>query len=168
MLGHLYLMLHGDSADGTTFWGEDPKTGRLVEAFDTTCVPEHGSGVVFSGACWGALIVTRRAAAQDPGRLPQPKTVDNSIALTALRAGYRAFIGCTGAHYSPIGARPDIAGGPMHVRFWQALATDQYPALALFNAKRAFEVNFPPSDDAGDDAINQKILREFTCLGLGW
>jgi beta-lactamase superfamily II metal-dependent hydrolase len=168
MLGNLYLMLHGDSADGTTFWGEDTRTRRLVEAFDTSCVPARGSGVVFSGACWGALTVTRRAAAQDPSRLPQPKTVENSIALAALRAGYRAFIGCTGAHYSPMTARPDMAGGPMHVHFWRSLATDKFPALALFNAKRAFEANFPRSDDAGDDAINQKILRQFTCLGLGW
>jgi beta-lactamase superfamily II metal-dependent hydrolase len=168
MLGHLYLMLHGDSADGATFWGEDTRTRRLVEAFDTSCLPARGSGVAFSGACWGALTVTRRAAAQDPGRLPQPKTVENSIALAALRAGYRAFIGCTGAHYSPMKAQPDIAGGPMHVHFWRSLATDKSPALALFNAKRAFEANFPPSDDSGDDAINQKILRQFTCLGLGW
>lgn len=168
MLGNLYLMLHGDSADGTTFWGEDTRTRQLVEAFDTSCVPPRCSGVVFSGACWGALTVTRRAAAQDPSRLPQPKTVENSIALAALRAGYRAFIGCTGAHYSPLKAQPDMAGGPMHVHFWRSLATDNYPALALFNAKRAFEANFPPGDDAGDDAINQKILRQFTCLGLGW
>jgi hypothetical protein len=94
--------------------------------------------------------------------------VENSIALSTLRAGYRAFIGCTGAHYSPLTAQPDMAGGPMHVHFWRLLATDKSPALALFNAKRAFEANFPQSDDAGDDAINQKILRQFTCLGLGW
>jgi len=168
MLGNLYLMLHGDSADGATFWGEDSRTRRLIEAFDTSCIPARGSGVVFSGACWGGLIVTRRAAGQDPARLPQPKTVENSVALSALRAGYRGFVGCTGAHYSPMKAQPDMAGGPMHVHFWRSLAIDKSPALALFNAKRAFEANFPPSDDAGDDAINQKILRQFTCLGLGW
>jgi beta-lactamase superfamily II metal-dependent hydrolase len=168
MLGNLYLMLHGDSADGATFWGEDSRTRRLIEAFDTSCIPARGSGVVFSGACWGGLIVTRRAAAQDPARLPQPKTVENSVALSALRAGYRGFVGCTGAHYSPLKAQPDMAGGPMHVHFWRSLAIDKSPAVALFNAKRAFEANFPPSDDAGDDAINQKILRQFTCLGLGW
>lgn len=168
MLGNLYLMLHGDSADGATFWGEDTKTRRLVEAFDTSCVPARGSGVVFSGACWGALTVTRRAAAQDPSRLPQTKTVENSIALTALRAGYRGFIGCTGAHYSPLKDQADSAGGPMHLHFWRALVTDKSPAVALFNAKRTFEANFPQGDDPGDKAIHQKILRQFTCLGLGW
>ncbi len=168
MQGNVYLMLHGDDADGSAFWGEDVRTRQMVEAFNTDCIPSRANGVAFSGACWGALTVTRRAAAQDPSRLPQSKGVENSIALSALKAGYRAFIGCTGAHYSPMKTKPDSAGGPLHVHFWRCLASDGSPALALFNAKRAYAANLPPSDDAGDDAVNQKILRQFTCLGLGW
>lgn len=173
MQGNLYLMLHGDFADGSTLWGEDQTTRRMVEAFDLTCLPARARGVIFTGACWGALIVTRRANAQDPSRPPQSKLVENSLALAALRAGYRAFIGCTGSHYSPLGKLANQAGGPLHALFWDSLRQGAAPAAALFAAKREYEAHMPylvdaEDDEAGELAVDQKILRQFTCLGLGW
>ena len=168
MQGNLYLMLHGSDADGSAFWGEDNESGMMIEAFDVTCLPPRANGIIFTGACWGALVVTRKAGVQDPTRLPQSKPVEQSIALAGLRAGYRAFIGCTGSHYSPLGARPDSAGGPMHKFFWEEIAAGQAPAPALFAAKRAYAAAMPGHNDPVAQAIAQKIVRQFTCLGLGW
>lgn len=166
--GHLYLMLHGSDADGSALWGEGENRGMLIETFNCQCLPNRGGGVVFTGACWGALIVTRRACAQNPEFPPQSKAVDQSIALSALKAGFKAFIGCTGSHYSPLDANPDRAGGPLHRFFWEALVQGEPPARALFKAKRRYAQGIPYRDDAAEEAVDQKILRQFTCLGLGW
>ncbi|MFZ2281160.1 MAG: hypothetical protein WAW39_25395, partial [Prosthecobacter sp.] len=166
MQGSLYLMLHGSDSDGSAFWGEEED--QMVEAFDVSCLPATGTGIVFTGACWGALTVTRKAGAQDPARPPQSKAADQSIALTALRAGYRAFIGCTGSHYSPLGAQPNSAGGPMHQYFWDRIRAGGAPAQALFAAKSTYAADLPNGGDPVAQAIAHKILRQFTCLGLGW
>jgi len=60
------------------------------------------------------------------------------MALSCLQAGSLAFVGCTGAHYSPDGAS-GFFGGPMHQAFWtQVLHGQKPPAEALFEAKRDF------------------------------
>jgi beta-lactamase superfamily II metal-dependent hydrolase len=166
--GQIYFMLHGSDADGSALWGDDPATGRQLEAVDVPALPAHLRGVVFTGACWGALIVTRRAAAQSLGRPPQGKSPDLSLALSALRRGCQAFVGCTGSHYSPLGRKADAAGAPLHVAFWKHLRAGQPPAAALFLAKRDYAARIPYRPDPLEEAVDQKILRQFTCLGLGW
>ncbi|MEO5958602.1 MAG: hypothetical protein ABIR80_05765, partial [Opitutaceae bacterium] len=168
MQGHVYLMLHGSDGDGSALWGEDAATGRLVESIDVSCLPTQARGVIFTGACWGALTVTRKASTQPPDRAPVSKTPDQSLALAALRSGYLAFVGCTGSHYSPMGRNSNSAGGPMHRLFWKYLRAGKPPAEALFLAKRDYAEKIPYRNDPIEEAVDQKILRQFTCLGLGW
>jgi hypothetical protein len=168
-----YFMLHGATSDGTRFWGEtiDAATGHTTGypvAFNLACVPEHAPSVVFTGCCWGALTadpIARRAS--DSTHLV-PRTTANSIALKYLQAGALAFVGCTGAHYSPT-PPGTFYGGPMHDSIWNYLRSGDPPALSLFKAKRDYMARIPHGPDDPDSvAIEQKILEEFTCLGLGW
>jgi len=162
---YVYFMLHGSNMDTARFWGEVP---GLVEAFNVSRVPDACDGVVFAGCCWGALTVEQIASSYSGGPLKQ-RSLENSIALKMLAAGVTAFVGCTGTHYSP-DATAAFAGGPMHAAFWQHLiGKKQPPALALFNARIDYLSGMPHHQtDLFDQAIERKILKEFTCLGLGW
>jgi hypothetical protein len=164
---HLYFMAHGSDDDGTRFWGE--ADGEMLEAFNVTNVPDSISGVVFSGCCWGALIVQESASrVQGPG-MPAARTPESSIALALLQAGAIAFVGCTGSHYSPVDEPYDYFGGPMHRAFWAHLRAGKAPAEALFAAKTEYAVAMPHGQTRADGrAIEMKILRQYTCLGVGW
>jgi beta-lactamase superfamily II metal-dependent hydrolase len=161
----VYFMLHGFDGDGTRFAGQEPE---YPDSFDIDQVPAAGSGVVFTGCCWGALTVRQLASRVVPARALTPRTADQSIALRFLKAGYTAFVGCTGSHYSP----PDrdlTHGKPMHVGFWEQLNAGRPPADALFAAKIQYLRDMPHGmDDLWDIAVEHKTLRQFTCLGLGW
>lgn len=164
---HLYFMLHGDHRNATQFWGEGD--GEYPVAFEITNVPERLAGVVFTGCCWGALAAEPRASRYEPGRLA-PRTPDNSLALRFLRAGALAFIGCTGSHYSPTEPPYNYYGGPMHRAFWRQYVENRLPpAQALLEAKKEYLAGIPHKP--GEDltlAIEMKIFRQYTCLGLGW
>ena len=161
----LYFMLHGLDSDGTRFLGQEPE---YPDSFYIDQIPPSGSGVVFTGCCWGALPVRQIASRVAPGRTVTPRTADQSIALRYLKAGYTAFVGCTGSHYSPPG-NDDTHGKPMHVAFWEELNEGRYPAEALFAAKIRYLRDMPHGmDDLWDIAVEHKTLRQFTCLGLGW
>ena len=163
-----YIMLHGSDSDATRFWGEDSE-GRLIEALDVRNVPEVAGGVVLSGCCWGALTVRVPANRHKPGDVIQALTPEQSIALSFLKAGVTAFVGCTGSHYSPTSDAPDSFGGPMHVAFWKRILAGEGPSAALFGAKQDYAAGFPHGMvKPSERAIESKILREFTCLGLGW
>ena len=165
--GRSYVMLHGSDKDCSRFWGE-LKTGGDVEAMNVRNVPRLCESVVLAGCCWGALTVTTKAVdhrATDPIR---PLTPSNSLALSFLKAGARAFVGCTGSHYSPYDGVACF-GSPMHSAFWQALDKGDPPASALFKAKRQYLRYLPHGRlSTFEVAIEFKILRQFTCLGLGW
>jgi beta-lactamase superfamily II metal-dependent hydrolase len=161
----VYFMLHGASGDATRFWGESG--GAMLEAFEIGSTPPLTGAVVFAGCCWGALVVDETAN-HYRNRLT-PRTPDDSIALKFLESGATAFVGCTGTHYSPGGAQPSYFGGPMHVAFWAEIAKGTPPAQALFNAKVAYVAGMPHNrTKPSEQAIEYKILRQFTCLGLGW
>jgi beta-lactamase superfamily II metal-dependent hydrolase len=163
----LYFMLHGDYVDGTRFWGEDTTDGR--EAINIDNLPPETNGVVFTGCCWGALTTDTPAGLVAPGRPFGLKTAESSIALAFLSRGARAFIGCTGAHYSPTEVPYNYFGGPMHRSFWQRYLAGSAPASALFEAKADYVSGMPHGrDTAAQRAIEFKILRQYTCLGLGW
>jgi beta-lactamase superfamily II metal-dependent hydrolase len=166
----IYLMLHGIKNDGTVFAGEE-EDESIVPALDLSNLPKVCAGsVIFTGCCWGALIEANIAAESPPGNKPSPRTSENSIALAFLRAGARAFIGCTGAHYSPDAEPYGFYGGPMHTAFWDALLQPEMtPALALHEARLAYLNDMPHGQtDVYDLAIEHKIFHQFTCLGLGW
>jgi len=162
-----YFMLHGSDADATTFWGED--NGSMVEAIKIANVPMRFSGVVFTGCCWGALTVQTIASHAAPGQPLGVRTPGSSIALSYLHAGAAAFVGCTGTHYSPTVAPYNYFGGPMHQNFWKCYTKGEPAAEALFHAKIAYLHDLPHGQTSTvGQAIEFKILKEYTCLGLGW
>jgi len=165
----IYLMLHGSDAESSRFGGEDAAGGH-VEAFSVGNVPAESGQVVFTGCCWGALIVDTPAHRALPDRAPGPRTPESSIALSFLAGGAVAFLGCTGAHYSPLEAPYRYNGGPLHAAFWRNYDQSMAPAEALFRAKyfdylREFTQR---RDEAVVRAQGKKILRQYTCLGIGW
>jgi len=166
-----YLMLHGTYADASRFYGEtaDRDPVEDIEAFNIDNVPDSTGGIVFSGCCWGALTVANQAVVFQPGQPIQAWTPDQSIALKFLKAGAKAFVGCTGSHWSPLNPPLDYWGGPMHSAFWQNVRDGQAPALALFNAMKQYARDIPHGlTTPFEQAAELKTLWEFTCLGLGW
>jgi hypothetical protein len=162
-----YLMLHGDFVDSTRFWGEDTPQDR--EAVNLNHIPAPAARVVLTGCCWGALTFDNPAVHALPGRPPGQKAPDASIALSFLQRGATAFVGCTGSHYSPTEEPYGYFGQPMHDAFWNALLAGAAPAQALFDAKVEYVKGFPHGRTTRMfHAIEYKILRQFTCLGLGW
>jgi hypothetical protein len=163
----VYIMLHGDWLDASRFWGEG--TQNNVEAVNLTNIPQPGARVVFTGCCWGALTVDQPAQHSLPGTPPAPRVATASIALRFLEAGATAFVGCTGAHYSPTQSPYGYFGGPMHEAYWRSLAAGDSPAEALLSAKADYIRGFPHGRASqAQQAIEYKILHQYTCLGLGW
>jgi hypothetical protein len=163
----VYLMLHGNFDDSTSFWGEN--TPPHEAAVNLSNIPDPAGRVVLAGCCWGALTVEPRAMLAGAGITPAPKVVDASIALTFLKRGATAFVGCTGSHYSPVEQPYGYFGGPMHEAFWRAVSGGVAPAQALYQAKIEFVAGFPHGlADPVEKAIEYKTLHQFTCLGLGW
>jgi hypothetical protein len=169
--GAVYFMLHGSSNDATRFLGEvEDGENELCEAFDIYNVPKTASGtIVFSGCCYGALIGLPKADRMEPGISIRSRTPEQSIALAFLQASANAFIGCTGAHYSPRKLTENFYGKPMHTAFWSNIKMGVPPSQALFNAKKEYALAMPHNlTRAMSIAIELKTLHQFTCLGLGW
>ena len=163
----VYIMLHGDYADSSRFWGEDTPGNR--EAVNKSNLPAKSGAVVFTGCCWGALTVNTPAGRVANGRSFGQKSPDDSLAMTFLLRGAVGFIGCTGAHYSPLESPYNFYGGPMHEAFWNAYSQSGSPAQALFDAKLQYLRGMPHGrTTANAQAVEYKILRQYTCLGLGW
>ncbi len=163
----IYLMLHGSDTDSSRFWGET--AGSMLEALTVKNIPDRCGAVVLSGCCWGALTVRTRADVYRAGDPIQVVTPAQSIALSFLMAGVSAFVGCTGAHYSPIDGNLDYFGAPLHSSFWEHMASGKKPAEALFQAKIDYIRGMPHGRSKIEEiAIENKLLRQFTCLGLGW
>lgn len=164
---NVYLMLHGSDRDATRFWGEDDL--GTCEAINLGNVPGTMGGTVFTGCCWGALLSDDTAFRIPAGAVPRPLAINASLALSLLNAGARAFVGCTGTHYSPTVAPYGYFGGPLHEAFWRELLAGKGPAQALFDAKAAYMGAFPHGrSHAVEMAIEMKIFHQYTCLGLGW
>ena len=163
----VYLMLHGDHVDASRFWGEG--TPNNVEAVNVSNVAVESARVVFTGCCWGGLIAETPAWRVFRNRPFGHKTPEASIALSFLSRGALAFVGCTGAHYSPTEPPYDYFGGPMHEAFWQRYNSGAAPAKALCDAKVLYLQGMPHGQVSPSAlAVEFKILRQYTCLGLGW
>jgi beta-lactamase superfamily II metal-dependent hydrolase len=162
-----YFMLHGSDVDGTRFWGE--QQDAMLEAVNLGNVPSTMIGAVFAGCCWGALVVEQPACTASPAQILGIRTTGMSMALSYLRAGANAFVGCTGTHYSPTIAPYHYFGGPMHEAFFSKWSQGMPPARALFESKIQYASGMPHGQTSHTGrAIEYKILRQFTCLGLGW
>ena len=163
----VYFMLHGSDIDATRYWGED-QTG-LIDGVNITNIPRAIAGVVFTGCCYGALTVMTIAAHAVPGQPLGIRTPGTSIALSYLHGGARAYVGCTGTHYSPSTRPYNYFGGPMHTAFLTRLMRGAAPAQALFDSKLEYLQHMPHGQtSANGQGIEFKILKQFTCLGLGW
>lgn len=166
---HVYLMLHGQSNDGTAFRGEfleDPLDGRECDAFSISDIPNATGALVFAGCCYGALVSREPAWPKPKGKI-NDRSASESVALSFIQAGARAFVGVTGVHYSPPEEPFDSAGAPLHRFFWQHVMAGKAPAVALMLAK--IDYVFAMSDNAGRMGFaDHKTWRQFTCLGLGW
>jgi len=89
--------------------------------------------------------------------------------MSFLEKGANAFVGCTGAHYSPDVEPYNFFGGPMHRAFWSKVSAGEPPAQALLNAKVDYLKEMPHGRRGlAAQAIEFKILWQYTCLGLGW
>jgi hypothetical protein len=111
-----------------------------------------------------------RVVTDDP---PLSRRIEDSMALSCLARGASAFVGCTGAHYSPVKKPYNYYGHPLHAAFWEAIREGRPPAAALFAARQSYLENLPHSmpgnRPAMDDlAIELKLYQQFTCLGFGW
>jgi beta-lactamase superfamily II metal-dependent hydrolase len=163
----MYFMLHGSDLDGSRFWGEGTERGREAVSIDN--IPDPCGSVVFTGCCWGALAADTIATRYVPGRPLGVRTTGQSMALTCLLRGATAFVGCTGEHYSPSTRSPAYFGGPLHAAFWKYYTAGKMPAEALLSAKKEYALGMPHGQtDPEPRAIEMKILRQCTCLGLGW
>lgn len=156
----IYMVLHGSKHDQSMFWGED-SSGTHLQAFSLGCIPDGLSGVVFSGACWGALCVEKPATDTPDGTQAVPLKTTQSIALRFLEAGATTYVGATGAHYSPI-------SGAIHHKFWEGVMGGTPPAKALFDAKAYFAPHVYTWPNADEYGYMFKTWRQFTCLGFGW
>jgi beta-lactamase superfamily II metal-dependent hydrolase len=165
----MYLMLHGTASDTATFTGEDPD-GGYPTALAAGDVPRPCPPVVFAGCCYGALVVEERARDAQPGGVVHARAVADSIALSCLARGANAFVGCTGVHYSPTQPPLNYFGEPIHRAFVGHLLAGKPPAQALWAAKVDYAAGIPHRRGARIEEIayEHKILRQFTCLGLGW
>jgi beta-lactamase superfamily II metal-dependent hydrolase len=162
---NIYFMLHGDYRDGTVFWGEDDNGN--TPAISVSSLPQAGVSVAFSGCCWGALTVSEPAFLAGD-RTPTPRMPERSIALSILKAGAKAFVGATGVHYSP-GEQGGFFGGPLHRAFWDEIGLGVAPAEALLNARNTYLTGIPHGRPAlWNQAVERKLYKQFTCLGLGW
>ena len=166
--GGTYFMLHGSDTDGSRFWGEGDSGS--VEAVNIDNLDGALAGAVaLAGCCWGALTVDEIASRATDHWDVTPRTPRNSIPLRMLELGALAFVGCTGAHYSPLSPPFAYFGAPIHSAFWGAVSSGTAPAQALFDAKKTYIRDMPHGrQTAAEWAIEYKVLRQFTCLGLGW
>lgn len=136
---HVYFILHGLDTDTSIWWGEEP---TYPEAFKVNLA--NSQGVILSGSCYGAYIIG--------------KTPANSICLRFLRSGAKAFVGCTGTHYSTPGTETTYNGPLFHRLFFEHLMSGRTPSEAFFRAKR----DYAPQADTD---VEQKILHEFVFYG---
>lgn len=162
-----YIMAHGDYTDSSRFWGEETKGNR--EAVNISNLPQKSGRVVFTGCCWGALTVNTPAGRVVSGRSFGQEVArrfpgdDFSVARRNrfCRLHRLALLTAAGSL--------QIFGGPMHEAFWHSYQAGGSPAQALFDAKLQYLKGMPHGQTAANSqAIEYKILRQYTCLGLGW
>lgn len=147
----LYFNLHGFN-NSPTWRGFDESSGNWVDAVSPGDIAaEAVSGaIVFTENCYGGLV---------SGRSPK-----NSVALSMLAAGARAFIGSTGIAFGSFSQQPDtpveadVLGGD----FVRQIRAGQTVGQAFANARRDFSNATSP---VAWQADRQKTISEFVLYG---
>ena len=137
-----YFMLHGSMKDTTAWWGEGTAP-KYPEAFNVRLA--NSQGIVLTGCCYGAYVLG--------------KTPDNSIALRFLKTGVRAFVGCTGIHYSVLGKEPNDNGQLFHKIFWTKVVAGTEPLQAFYETKREY------LPQTAMRPVHRKIEHQFVFYG---
>ena len=147
----LYFNLHGFN-NAPVWRGFDEASGNWIDAVSPAdVVPDAvGGAVVFAENCYGGLV---------SGRTPR-----NSVALSMLAAGARAFVGSTGIAYGSFMQQPDtpIEADVLGGDFVRQIRAGQTAGQALAIARRDFS-NAP--SPAGWEADRQKTISEFVLYG---
>jgi hypothetical protein len=147
----LYFNLHGFS-DRAEWRGFDVWSGNWCDAVRPADVVREAveGAIVFAENCYGALV---------SGRAPR-----NSIALSMLAAGARAFVGSTGIAYGSFSQQPEIPieADVLGADFVQELLRGEPAGHALARARANFlAAGSPP----GWGADQQKTALEFVLYG---
>ncbi|MFC5598705.1 hypothetical protein [Deinococcus cellulosilyticus] len=162
----VYIMLHGTDFDGKLYLGEmtDGSQKKTVALMN---IQGSAGQVVFTGCCWGSLLSGKKARVDSP---IIDRTPDELIGLKFLMEGARAFVGCSGTHYSSDRADVFDFAIPIHHYFWTYFQQGEVPAVALFRAKQKYQQEFVEQFrfDPMRRNIYRKCMWQYSCLGLGW
>jgi hypothetical protein len=147
----LYFNLHGFN-NSPAWRGFDEASGNWIDSVSPgDVVPDAVSGaIVFAENCYGGLV--------------SGKSARNSVALSMLAAGARAFIGSTGIAYGSFMQQPDapIEADVLGGDFVRQIRAGQTAGQAFRIARRDFSNATSP---AGWEADRQKTISEFVLYG---
>ncbi len=148
-----YYNLHGMEDSPAWFGQRDPSFRAGYERFPVALRPEDledaPGSLVFSAACYGAHIHGR--------------AVHDSIALTQLAGGSRAFVGATGVAYGGLDGSL-VAADLLAFRFWEAIAAGAPAGQALAHAKWCL-VSETLARQGYIDAEDEKAVHNFVLYG---
>jgi hypothetical protein len=140
---NVYFVLHGDMNDTSVWKGPEVDPDEdLPIAFKVS--QAYSQGTILTGVCYGAYI--------------NGKTPADSICLRFLRSGAKAFIGCTGSHWSSAYNETTNDGPLFHGIFFEYLMTGMKPSLAFYNAKLDYAIKV-------DTVTEEQILNEYVFYG---
>jgi hypothetical protein len=175
---YLYVLMHGDGTDTTTWWADvESWTPTSADRFETEWDVESttmdpaisidtaptSSGLVNVGACFGAWTI-------DLTGPPEHKTASNSLALHYLKSGTRAFVADTHISYSSQLYADGILRGRtgFEVAFWTAVDQGVAPIDAFLDAKQQMAAAIPQLRAIGhvDSAlVAEKTVHYMVFLG---
>ncbi|MCB0218039.1 MAG: hypothetical protein KDH92_15455 [Chloroflexi bacterium] len=148
-----YYNLHGMVDSPAWFGQRDPAFRADYDRFPVALRPEDvqaaPGNLVFSAACYGAHI--------------EGRAVHDSIALTHLAGGCRAFVGATGVAYGGLDGGL-VAADLLAYRFWEALRSGAAVGQALAHAKWSL-VSETLARQGYVDAEDEKAVHNFVLYG---
>lgn len=154
------------------------KTFDGIPVVKAAQVPDADGSIVLASCCYSATLVRNGPLAASTSGTVVPLATPESMGLTYVHRGARAFIGFTAKVWVPDQIPYAFFAGPLHRAFWKnVLERDLPPARALFEAKGEFILGMPYGNpDVADGELTAatslaKHLKDYwsvTCLGLGW
>jgi hypothetical protein len=171
----VYFACHADYSSPAIF-----KTFQGIPVVKARQVPDADGSIVLAACCYSATTVNVSPLHASTAGLQRPAHLraDQSLALTYIDKGARAYVGFTALLWIPKSSPFGYFGAPLHRMFWENVTGKGIPpARALFEAKAEFILNTPYAspEGAGNSAAvatsTAKHLKDYwaaTCLGLGW
>ena len=152
---YAYFNLHG-LKDSAEWYGQKDLTKREQgPEYPVAMLPQNfnsnnaAPALVLSEACFGAHILDKK--------------VSESIALSFLASGTRAFVGSTCTAYGSV-SRPLIAADLLAWHFWKMIVDGQSAGYALMQAKLALAKKMT-GDQGYLDGEDQKTILSFVLYG---